>query len=390
MRSMYRMVIAGATALALVVGASPAHAATDPTTLQQKLDAIHAAGMPGAFAKVRDDGTTWRGATGVADIDTRRPMRPHLQHRVGSITKTLVATALLQLVGEGRLTLDEPVGRHVGDLLPPDLAASVTLRMLLNHTSGISDIDHVMVTTYEELEAVHRTTYTPKQLIDIALAEPRTNAPGAAHNYSNTGYIIAGVILERVTGRPAELEIARRITIPLGLWQTYLPGSFPFIVGPHSEGYVPYPDGSLRDFSVANLSWLWTAGALISTADDLDTFYRALLSGKLLRPAQLTQMKTAFGDSGYGLGLYRVDLPCGVSVWGHDGAVFGYTTIAWQAEDGATRIVHAQNLYPLADPASANATADFILTALCGPADTARARPTPTLPLRDSLPLPRS
>jgi D-alanyl-D-alanine carboxypeptidase len=308
---------------------------------------------------------------------------------VGSSTKTFVATTLLQLVGEGRLTLDEPVGRFVGDLLPPDLAGTVTLRMLLNHTSGISDIDHVMVTSYEDLEAVHRTTYTPKQLIDIALAQPRTNAPGAAHNYSNTGYIIAGVILERVTGRPAELEIARRITIPLGLWQTYLPGNFRYILGPHSEGYVPYPD-SLRDFSVVNMSWLWTAGALISTADDLDKFYRALLSGKLLRPAQLTQMKTTFGDSGYGLGLYRVDLPCGVSLWGHDGAVFGYTTISWQTEDGATRIVHAENMYPVVDPAIAYARADFVLTALCGPADDARALHTPSLPLRDSLPLPRS
>lgn len=388
MRSMYRTVLAGATALALVVAASPAHAATDPTTLQQKLDAIHAAGIPGAFAKVRDDGTTWRGATGVADIGTRRPMRPHLQHRVGSITKTFVATALLQLVGEGRLALDEPVGRHVGDLLPPDLAATVTLRMLLNHTSGISDIDHVMVRTYEDLETVHRTTYTPEQLVDIALAQPRTNAPGADHNYSNTGYIIAGVILERVTGRPAELEIARRITVPLGLWQTYLPGGFRFIVGPHSKGYVPYPDGSLRDFSVANLSWLWTAGALISTADDLDRFYRALLDGRLLRPAQLAQMKTTFGDTGYGLGLYRVDLPCDVTLWGHDGAVFGYTAISWQSEDGATRIVHAQNLYPTVDPAPGDATVDFIVTALCGTAGTARARPT--LPLRDSLPLPRA
>src|SRR5688500_9903219 len=88
MRSIYRMIIAGATALGLVVGASPAHAAIDPTTLQQQLDAIHAAGMPGAFAKVRGDGKVWRGATGVADLDTQRPMRPHFQHRVGSITKT--------------------------------------------------------------------------------------------------------------------------------------------------------------------------------------------------------------------------------------------------------------------------------------------------------------
>jgi CubicO group peptidase (beta-lactamase class C family) len=126
-------------AAALVI--APAGAATaatpDRQVLREKLEAVHTAGMPGAFAEVRDGHRTWTPTAGVADITTGAPIRDGMRHRIGSITKTFVATTVLQLAGEHRVTLDAPIGRYVPGLVPADLGRAVTVRMLLNHTSGI-------------------------------------------------------------------------------------------------------------------------------------------------------------------------------------------------------------------------------------------------------------
>ncbi|MCY1144673.1 serine hydrolase [Actinoplanes sp. Pm04-4] len=122
-----------------VAGAPAAAARPDQDTLQPLLEAVHAAGMPGLFAQVRDGRTTLRLAAGVADLETGRPAQPWFRHRIGSLTKTFVATTLLQLVGEGRLSLDAPIARFLPDALPAELGRKVTVRMLLNHTSGLGD-----------------------------------------------------------------------------------------------------------------------------------------------------------------------------------------------------------------------------------------------------------
>jgi D-alanyl-D-alanine carboxypeptidase len=109
--------------------------------LQQLLDALHAAGMPGTFAQVRAGHRTWNLAAGVADVGTGRPVRPWFRHRVGSITKTFVATTVLQLTGERRVRLDAPIARYLPGVLPGELGRQVTVRMLLNHTSGLGDYD---------------------------------------------------------------------------------------------------------------------------------------------------------------------------------------------------------------------------------------------------------
>ncbi len=383
-----RLVTFVATVALVVVGATaaPAAAATDDAVLQSALDRITAAGMPGTFAEVRDGRSTWRGASGVADVATGRPTRPGFQHRVGSITKTFVATTVLQLVAERKISLDAPLGRY----LPEYARDGVTVRMLLNHTSGVGNYTEVLFADAATAVERYRTeTVPPRELARIGLSMPPENAPGAAHSYSNTNYVLLGLIIEKVTHRPAALEVTRRLIRPLGLRGTYFPGTHPHIAGPHSRGYIPWFEGELRDFSVYNMSWAWMVGDLVSTTADLDRFFRALLSGRLLRPAELAQMRTVVPwdpaspeSGGYGLGIYSVALSCGL-VWGHDGLVPGYRTFSWHSPDGTRQATVAQNMTHYQAPGEPDpilgATVEFLDLALCG-GTSAALRPATTVP----------
>jgi D-alanyl-D-alanine carboxypeptidase len=383
---MLRRTVLGALAAALLVSPAatgPAIAAPQPPApdgtgalLQQLLDAMHAAGMPGVFAQVRDGSRTWNLAAGVADVDTGRPVRPHFQHRVGSIEKTFVATTILQLAGEHRVRLDAPIGRYLPDVLPGRLSRQVSVRMLLNHTSGLADYEDVLLSGNQAIERLQFRTFTPRELIAIGLSRPPTNAPGERWSYSNTNYIIAGLLIERLTGRPYAREISRRILRPLGLRHTYFPGTNPYIRGPHMAAYVPWPDGTLRDFSVFNMSWAWAAGEMISTAADLNRFYRALLTGRLLGPALLAQMQTTVAvdpgmpeAAGYGLGIAWLATPCG-RFWGHGGGVVGQTTNSYHSTDGRRQVTQGENLSQYATPGEVHpidpARDAFLSTAVCG------------------------
>jgi D-alanyl-D-alanine carboxypeptidase len=358
----------------LIAPAAPAAAAdTFGHDLQEQLDLVHAAGMPGAFAEVRDGRRTWTPTAGVADVATGAPVRDGMRHRVGSITKSFVATTMLQLVAERRVTLDAPIGRYLPPgLVPADLAEQVTVRMLLQHTSGIGDFDTAIIKTLDDLVTMGDTTYTPEQLVGLGVGAGATNAPGAAWAYSNTNYILAGLIMERVTGHRYQSEVRRRILRPLGLGDTYFEGANPEINGPHMHAYVPWPDGTLKDFTHYNMSWAWAAGEVVSTAHDLNVFYRALLTGRLLPPAQLAEMQRTVaedpanpGAGGYGLGLYWVDLPCG-RFWGHDGGTIGHQTISWHSPDGRRQLTYAHSMAFYDSPQITEAVGNFLLTALCG------------------------
>jgi D-alanyl-D-alanine carboxypeptidase len=326
--------------------------------------------MLGLQAEVRDGAATWQGASGVAEVANGRPVRPGYRHRVGSVTKTFVAATVLQLAGEGRIELDRPVGQYLPDVVPGDVGARVTVRMLLNHTSGIGDFFYGLFTEPDEVERRRYVTVSPRRIVETGLAAPRTGEPGARFAYSNTNYAIAGLLLERVTGHPAAFEVSRRIIWPLGLWQTYFPGINPHIFGPHAHGYVVWSGPTdLRDFTEYNMSWAWMLGDLISTPADLDRFYRALLTGKVLRPAQLAQMKTTVPEGGglaYGLGLESLQLPCGV-FWGHTGRVFGYQTYTFHSEDGARQTTLAENQSHEDNPQADQARIAFAIAGLCGP-----------------------
>jgi D-alanyl-D-alanine carboxypeptidase len=383
-----RTLIALTAIAALIAPAAPAVAAPPDQTgriLQEKLDAVHAAGMPGAFAEVRDGRRTWTPTTGVADVATGAPVRDGFQHRVGSITKTFVATTVLQLTGERRISLDAPIGRYLPELVPADLGRQVTVRMLLNHTSGIGNYTEVLLATPDDIVAVGSRTYTPQELARIGLSAAPTNAPGAGWSYSNTNYILAGLIIEKVTGHSYRSEVSRRILKPLGLRDTYFEGSDPDIRGPHLSAYVPWTDGELRDFTHYGMSWAWAAGEIVSTAHDLNVFYRALLTGRLLSPALLAQMQTTVAEDpenpdagGYGLGLYWVQLPCG-RFWGHDGGTIGHQTISWHSADGNKQVSYAHGMAGYQVPEIDEALAGFLITALCG-AGTANTLAAPVLP----------
>jgi D-alanyl-D-alanine carboxypeptidase len=384
-----------ATATVLVAPAGAAVAAPDDrgAVLQKRLDAVHAAGMPGAFAEVRAGRRTWTPTAGVADVATGAPVTDGMRHRIGSITKTFVATTMLQLTGEHRIALDAPIGRYVPRLVPADLGRRVTVRMLLNHTSGIGNYTAVLIKTPEDLIAMGETTYTPRDLIRLGLSAGPTNAPGAAFSYSNTNYVLAGQIIEKVTGHSYRTEIRRRILRPLGLRDTYFEGTDPEIRGPHMHAYVPWADGELRDFTHYTMSWASSAGEMVSTAHDLNVFYRALLTGRLLARPLLAQMQTTVPDDpahpeagGYGLGLYSVRLPCGL-FWGHDGGTIGHQTISWHSADGRVQMTFAQNMaFYQTSPTEPHpidvADAEFFIAALCGTGTGTSTLAAPALPPR--------
>ncbi|MBG0829544.1 beta-lactamase family protein [Planomonospora sp. ID67723] len=331
--------------------AEPAPAGTGPGldrgALRQTLEAVHAAGMHGVYSGVRDGRSRWDGAAGVADVETGRPVHAGMRHRVGSITKTFTAVAVLQQVERGRIELDAPVARYLPGLIPGERGEKVTVRMLLNHTSGIGDyvagaFPSLVQGSPQSLDDHRFRRIGPRELVAFGLAAPATGEPGQGWSYSNTNYIIAGLLLEKATGTEADRYITRHVIAKAGLRNTSFPRT-PYIPGPNSKAYealfglIDPP----RDYSVYDMSWAGTAGALVSTMDDLNRFYRLLLGGGILAPAQLAQMQATVpvtDDQGnvvmhYGLGLYAQDTACG-RFWGHDGGVFGMGTFSLSSSGG--------------------------------------------------------
>ncbi|WP_433533444.1 serine hydrolase domain-containing protein [Micromonospora sp. CA-263727] len=361
--------------------------------MRAALAAVPEAGVPGVLAAVRDGRHDWRDAAGQAFLTRPRPMQPQMRHRIGSITKTFVATTVLQLVDEDRLGLDDPIGQWLPDIVPGELGSQVTIRMLLNHTSGIGNYTNTMIDSYASINQMQVTTYAPADLAAMGLAMPPTNVPGARFNYSNTNYVLAGLLIEAVTGNGAATEVQRRILRPLRLTGTSFPGNDPTIRSPHSGAYFA-PFG-IRDLSEFNMSWAWTAGEMIATTADLNTFFRALLSGDLLSPATLDEMLNAVPmlpempqAGGYGLGIYSLPTPCGV-FWGHDGAVIGHLTFSMHSRNGARQVSSGINIshyqVGLPDPHPIDiAWHTFLLTAMC-PASETNSRSTKAVPLLPSV-----
>ncbi|MFI6600860.1 serine hydrolase domain-containing protein [Nonomuraea sp. NPDC050536] len=337
---------------------------TDPAELKSALDGVHQAGMPGVFAEVRDAGQVWRGASGVADVKTGRLIRPDMRQRVGSITKTFTAAAILQQVEKGRIQLDAPIGRYLPRLVPGERGKEITVRMLLNHTSGIAEY---LFTAFPSLEKYPSLPdMSPKslddnrfrhfgrsELIKMGLTAPAVGKPGGSPGvYSNTNYLILGELLERVTGNTAEEYITRNVIKRAGLKHTEFPTG-PRIKGPHPRMYEAFYGliDPPRDYSVYDMSWVRTGAALVSTMEDLNRFYGRLLAGKIVKRSSLTQMQRTvpvYAQSGekidYGLGLLEVKIPgCG-TFWGHDGTVWGAATMSLTRADGKRQMSVAMNL----------------------------------------------
>lgn len=346
MRRAHRALVTTTTALAVL--AAPAAVAAPPKEadrgeLQERLDEVVAAGAIGALMEVRGEDGVRRATSGVAELGSTRPVPSRSRFRIGSITKTFLATVVLQLVDEGRLGLDDPVDAWLPGVVPN--GQEITVRHLLNHTSGLYDVRLTLPLppSPEFLENRWRT-WTADELIERALADPPTSEkPGSVYRYTNTGYLLLGQIVEKVSGRTYATEIKHRIIRPLQLRHTSLPGTSPWIRGPHPHGYLPIDLGGeqpeLVDYTEMNPSLFGAGGEMISTARDLDRFVAALLSGRLLPEHLLEEMKKQGipGGKKYGLGLAWIDTTCGVRIYGNDGDALAYQAWSFATADGRRR-----------------------------------------------------
>jgi D-alanyl-D-alanine carboxypeptidase len=322
--------------------AAPTAQRINPGELRRLLDQIVAAGAPGAAARVRDEQGVTQAASGVADLRSGRPMRPWLHYRVASVTKPFVATVVLQLVAEGRLSLSDTVERWLPGILA--YGDQVTVRQLLDHTSGVPDYEAIGLRTLYGSRPGRFRVWTPQELVALVADQPPDFPPGTAWRYSNTGYVLAGMIVEAATGHKLGQELARRIFRPLGLRDTFFPVNAPGLPGPRSRGYslpLGAEEGPLLDFTIFNPSVAWGSGNLISNLGDLERFFRALLGGRLLPPRLLAAMTTPVPTGrpgfGYGLGLRVIETPAG-RLLGHEGAIPGFNNIVLSTKDGRRQL----------------------------------------------------
>lgn len=258
--------------------------------------------------------------------------------RAGSVTKTFIATVVLQLADEHRLSLSDTVEKHLPGLVrgAGNDGRALTLRSLLNHTSGLYDFAE---------DTGGTVPVTPRQALRIALTHSPAD-PGR-FAYSNTNYALLGLVVERVTGHSYATEAERRIISPLRLTGTSFPGSRTSLPAPHGRAYST--DGT--DVTELDPRVAGAAGELVTTLTDLDRFYASLLGGGLLPPRQLREMlDTRAAHGSYGMGLFPVKLPCGTTVWGHNGYISGSYVRTATTADGGHALTLRVNTDAIADP----------------------------------------
>ena len=329
-----------ATALVLAAARDDPGAGYGQPSLSARLDDVVAAGVPGVLVEVVDGRRTIRLARGVANRETRAELRVSDRFRTGSITKTFVAAVVLQLAAEGRLELDEPVDSW----LPGLVDKRITVRQLLSHRSGLADY-------VDDKTIVSGHASSNRRLAEAALGRAPVAAPGERYAYSSTNYLVLGLLVERITGSDLAHELRTRIFRPLGLRSTAFE---PDVVRLRVHGYRPaihdgIVSGEPEDTAGESAAWLWSAGAIVSNADDLTRFLDGLVTGRVVREPLLAKMIPA---QGYGLGLAAFTTPCGTAI-GHSGNLSGYVSIAWADDEARRTVVLMANSYPLGPEADA-------------------------------------
>lgn len=330
--------IAAALLLAPATATATAGAGRPSPALDPALERVVDAGAPGVVALAGGRSA----AAGVADVRTGRRLRAGDAVRIGSVTKSFTAVVALQLVGEGRLGLEDTVERRLPGVLP--YGDRITLRQLLEHTSGVPD--DVAAPLMELYHGDPFRLWTPAETIGLIRDRP----PQAGWAYSNTDFVLIGLMIERATGHTLERELKRRIVRPLRLGDT----SFPVrssALGSRGYSLELGPDGpiagTLRDMTVYSPSFAWGGGNGVSTLRDVARFYQALLRGRLLSPRLLRQALSGV-DTGrpgrrYGFGLELRDTPYGTLV-GHEGELPGFSVKALSSLDGRHQAVIAMNM----------------------------------------------
>ncbi|MER6916103.1 serine hydrolase domain-containing protein [Streptomyces sp. NPDC000594] len=363
-------------------GPNPRHEAT-----QQALDDLVRQGAPGVIAQVRTGDRVWNGTAGVADRTTGKARQANERFRIASITKTFVAATLLDQEADGLLSLDDTVEKWLPGVVRGNGndGRAITVRQLLNHSSGLreymSDPEYRRKFFTKEYLKSRYETWPPLRTVGVGLGHRPDFAPGDRHAYSNTGYVLAGMIIEKAGGNPYAHEIRERVLKPLGLRRTTMPGNSVTMPGPHPRMYSflsADPNATeIHDVTEQNASQAFGDGDMISTTGDVSRFLRGLLAGRLLPPKQLDAMKRMLPNAGqvegyeaYGLGLYRYRTSCGTTVYGHSGGAAGGGSEAVATEDGHRSVAF-------------NVNADFawspqiVESVFCGGPTPAKRPPTP-------------
>jgi len=262
----------------------------------------------------------WTGAAG--DANDGVPMTPTSLLRVGSITKTYVAAAFVTLADDGMLSLDDTLSSFVTTGVENE--DSITVRELLNHTSGVYNYTEDTAFMNEAVSNVDMA-YTPQQIVDVAVAHGADFSPGTDWNYSNTDYILLGMVLEAVTGQPVGTYLRDNVLDPQGLDRTFFDGE-ETLPEPLARGYGP----SLQDWTtVLPPSVPWTAGSMVAEAGDLARWATALYAGDAISDGARAEMLTVVPGEGYGLGVVAFSLSDGTQVIGHNGAIPGYRGVMY-------------------------------------------------------------
>ena len=350
--------VAAAIALGAVGGAaSAAPSKGEAESLKSRAQGLVEAGYPAALAAVSDSkGESAGVAVGKGNLETGQAPPMDGEVRVGSNTKTFVAVVVMQMVQEGKVGLDEPIETYLPGLIKGEGidGSKITVRQLLQHTSGLPDFDETLFGTTDVFQ--YRYHYvTPRDVLDSALSKPAQFEPGTQWKYTNTNYIVLGMLVERVSQRPVGEQIDERIVKKLGLSHTYFPApGEEKIRGTHPQGYHLSAEGKLEDITEMDPAWGWAAGAMVSTPSELNTFFQAVFDGRLLTQASIDEMKKGVDvDSSelpgavYGLGLFGRSLSCGGTAWGHGGDIAGYHTRGGVGPDG-TAVTVAVTALPTA------------------------------------------
>ncbi len=349
-----RLLVCGVTAVLGIAACSPSQttsesSSTTPTSVsaesgaafQQVLDDLRSSGgFPGVIARVISPVGIWTGTAGTAVEGEDRPITASDHTRIGSLTKTMTATILLQLVQDGRVSLDDPISEYVPDA--PN--GNATVRQVADMTSGIPSYTLSDAFT-QRFFADPGYDWPPTQLVDAARSLPPAFAPGAGWQYSNTNYVLLGLLIERVLRQPIRDAFDDRVFRPLGMNDSSWPGGSVEIPDPHVDGVTSQgqPAGKTVDSTNWNPSFAFTAGAVISTLDDLQRWGDALFTGRgvlnpstqqLRRDSILTSPPPNTATAGYGIGIGNRD-----GWWGHDGDFPGFNSSLFHDYDSDTTII---------------------------------------------------
>ena len=334
---------------AIALGAAGGAASAAPSkgeaeSLKSRAQGLVDAGYPAALAAVTDsEGESAGVAVGKGSLEAGQAPPLDGEVRIGSNTKTFVAVVVMQMVQEGKVGLDEPIETYLPGLIKGEGidASRITVRQLLQHTSGLPEYTDT-VPGRSDIFQIKDHYAQPRDLLDTALSKPAAFEPGTQWAYTNTNYVVLGMLIERVSQRPVGEQIDQRIIKKLGLSHTYFPAPGDrSIKGTHPQGYHLSAEGKLEDITEMDPAWGWAAGAMVSTPSELNTFFQAVFDGRLLTQASIDEMKKGVDASSrfgpgvvYGLGLIGTPLSCGGTSWGHGGTIHGYQTNDAVGPDG--------------------------------------------------------